>query len=384
MKLKRNSGIAVYIHIPFCLKKCNYCDFVSFSYKRDVLKDYISCLIREINISSEYLGIGGISVSTVYFGGGTPSLLEPKDLEKIICALDKNFKLEFLSEFTIEANPETVEYDKFKAFKALGVNRVSMGAQSFNDITLKLLGRIHSSERIYHAFEILRETGFENINLDLMFALPGEKLKDTLYSLNEAIQLSPEHISYYSLTIEKGTEFYAKQRTLNLPDENLEYEEYTKGMEILLKNEFLHYEISNFAKRGYESAHNIYYWKNLPYVGFGVSAYSYLRRKRFGNFTDIKKYCKTVYDKMLPVEYEEKLAGIRAKAEHIMLNLRLLSEGLDSRLYYKRFGTLPVSDFGNQINKLKKYGLIKESDNRIILTHHGVLLANQVFTEFLP
>ncbi len=332
----------------------------------------------------EVFEIGGIKVRTLYFGGGTPSLLDLDALEKILSTLSKNFNLSKLEEFTLEVNPETVEYEKFKQFKAFGINRISMGVQSFNDKTLKVLGRVHTARDVYTAFEILRRVGFENINLDLMFALPDEKLSDTMYSLQEGIRLNPEHISYYSLTIEEGTKFYENRELLNLPDEDLDYNEYVKGIELLLDNGFTHYEISNFSKIGYESKHNKQYWRNLPYLGFGVSAYSYFRRKRFGNFPEIDKYCKAVKKDASPTVYEEKLTGNRAKAEHIMLNLRLLKEGVDKSLYYKRFGTLPSSDFPEQIYKLRKCGFIEEHKDKILLTKRGMLLANDVFTEFLP
>ncbi|MCD6410321.1 radical SAM family heme chaperone HemW [bacterium] len=380
----KNSGLALYLHIPFCLKKCNYCDFVSFPYRRDRLKKYISCLASEISLSSEKLGINGCKVGAIYLGGGTPSLLQPEDLAEIIRAIKNNFDINEPCEFTMEVNPETVQYNKFKEFKDLGVNRVSLGAQSFNDKTLKILGRVHNSRQIYIAYETLRKAGFENINLDLMFALPGENLLDTEYSLREAINLRPGHISYYSLTIEKGTEFYEKRNSLKLPDDDLDYEEYSKGIEILENSGYTHYEISNFAKPGFESKHNKIYWKNLPYIGFGVSAASYLRRGRFQNTSSLYEYCDKINQNILPVSYSEHLTAKFAKAEHLILNLRLLKDGVDKNLYYIRFGTLPEFDFYETIEKLKSLHLIKVEPGKILLSRKGVFIANSVFTEFLP
>ncbi len=310
--------------------------------------------------------------------------MEPADLLKIVQTLRKYFDFSFLTEFTLEANPETVSYNKFEEFHSLGVNRISMGAQSFNDKTLKILGRVHNSRQIYKAFGALRKAEFDNINLDLMFALPGESLKETMYSLTEAIKLSPEHISYYSLTIEEDTKFYKEQDKLKLPDEDLDYKEYREGIEILEKNGFIHYEISNFAKRGFQSEHNKRYWRNLSYLGFGVSSYSYLKRERFGNTNSLGQYCRYVDEGLTPVSYREKLTDIKAKAEHIILNLRLLNEGVNRELYYIRFGTFPNFDFAKQIEKLKNFKLIKEYSDKIVLTKRGMFLANDVFTEFLP
>ncbi len=311
-------------------------------------------------------------------------MLQPEDLAEIIRAIKHNFDINEPCEFTMEVNPETVQYNKFKEFKDLGINRISLGAQSFNDKTLKILGRVHNSRQIYVAYETLRKVGFKNINLDLMFALPGENLLDTEHSLREAINLRPEHISYYSLTIEKGTEFYEKRNSLKLTDDDSDYEEYLKGIEILENSGYIHYEISNFAKPGFESKHNKIYWKNLPYIGFGISAASYLRRNRFQNTSSFKDYCDKINQNILPVSYSEHLTAKFAKAEHLILNLRLLKEGVDKNLYYTRFGTLPEFDFYETIEKLRALRLIKVEPDKILLSRKGMFIANSVFTEFLP
>ncbi len=349
------------------------------------MQKYMYCLKKEISITTEASGITGIQVSTLYFGGGTPSLAGPDVLKSVIDALRRNFDLNNSTEFTLEVNPETVSLPKFRKFKEIGINRISMGAQSFNDKTLKLLGRVHNAKQIYRAFDILRKAGFENVNLDLMFSLPGEKLKDLEYSLNEAISLNPEHISFYSLTIEEDTVFGRIKDRLDLPNQDEDFLQYKTGIELLESAGFEQYEISNFAKPGFKSAHNIRYWRNFSYIGFGVSAASFIRRVRFQNTSNFDSYCNAISkDVAPPLDYKEHLVSRRAKAEHIILNLRMVKDGVDNDLYYTRFGSLPRWDFSETIEKLKKLKLIKENKKRITLTKKGVFLANNVFTEFLP
>ena len=383
MKRKSSRGSALYIHIPYCIKKCNYCDFVSFNYTSEKLEAYIKCLINEIEIFCNSLVYDNLNISTIYFGGGTPSLLTPQELSEIIKVIRKHFETKNVVEFTIEANPETVNLSKFIEYRAIGVNRVSLGAQSFNEQTLKILGRVHNSKRIYEAFETLRNAGFKNINLDLMFSLPGETIKETVFSLKEAIKLNPEHISYYSLMIEKGTPFFQIQNTLKLPGNEEEFFEYSKGIKLLEENGYKQYEISNFARDGFFSKHNTQYWKNLPYVGFGISAASYIQRRRTKNFSNITTYCKKVKERNLPVSSAEHLTGKEAKAEHIIINLRM-TKGVDKRDYYLRFGNFVETDVGNEISNLKQQKLIKETKNYLSLTKKGMYIANVVFEKFLP
>ncbi len=377
------NSLALYIHIPYCIKKCNYCDFVSFKYAPHKLEAYVNCLLEEINIFCKNIGNNRLTVSTVYIGGGTPSLLTPEELKSITSTLNQCFDLNGVTEFTTEANPETITFEKFKEYEALGVNRISMGTQSFNDKTLKILGRVHDSSKIYKSFYILRKAGFKNINIDLMFALPNETISETIFSLKEAVKLNPEHISYYSLMIEENTPFFKMRDKLNLPDNNTEFLEYKRGMEILKKNGYEQYEISNFAKPGFRSKHNIQYWKNLPYIGFGVSAASYIARVRYKNLSNIAKYCSEIKKGNLPIDFREHLIGKEAKAEHIIMNLRM-TDGADKKLYYTRFGNFMETDFKKTIDKLKTIKLIKENKNRLALTKKGLFVANTVFMEFLP
>ncbi|RLD20979.1 MAG: coproporphyrinogen III oxidase family protein [Caldiserica bacterium] len=378
----KNRGISIYIHIPFCLKKCNYCDFVSFNFKKDEVRKYVEYLNREIFFFSKKNDLSDLPVSTVYFGGGTPSLLTVNDVESILLTVQRNFKLLSSAEITLEANPESIEAKKFKEFRTLGINRISMGAQSFNDTTLNLLGRIHDADEIYKSFASLKAAGINNINIDIMFALPGETIKDLMHSLKKAVNLDAEHISFYSLLIERGTLFYRKRKVLHFPGSDEEAEQYRMGIDFLESSGYKHYEISNFSKDNFQCKHNVTYWKNLPYLGFGVAAGSYYKRKRTRNVLKLDNYYKKLNDNTLPIGLYEHLKGKKAKGEHIMMNLRLL-EGCDKYLYYTRFGSFPVNDFVGEIEFLSLNGLIEEDERYIRLTKRGVFLANIVFEQFI-
>lgn len=382
MNRKNSTGVSVYVHIPFCLKKCNYCDFVSFSYSALELKKYLKYLKREVEIFFSSLPESKLFIKTLYIGGGTPSLMSAELLLDLVNYLSLYFDFSALVEFTIEANPETVEPEKFKEFRQIGINRVSMGAQSFNDQSLKILGRVHDSNRIYKSFEVLRKARFENINLDLMFALPGESDDNVYFSLNEAMRLSPEHISFYSLTLERGTKFFKIRNKLNIPDEVDQARHYKMGIELLEKNGYKQYEISNFAKEGFQSIHNLSYWMSLPYVGFGVSAGSFMARIRRKNVVNLKSYYDKIDSQKLPFWFSEHLMEKRQKGEYIMMCLRL-KEGCTNSLYYERFGVFPETDFRKEINDLSKTGLIKVNKKGFSLTLKGMLIANQVMQFFI-
>ncbi|MGB9694962.1 MAG: radical SAM family heme chaperone HemW [Caldisericaceae bacterium] len=345
--MNKNRGIAVYMHFPFCIRKCNYCDFTSFQYKGNS-SEYVSYLNREIEIFFNQFPQSKIPLRTLYIGGGTPSLMAPNELSAIVEKLKIFFDFSSLIEFTLEANPETVSEAKFREYRYLGVNRVSIGAQSFEDDLLKVLGRIHDAKRIYESFDILRKVGFENINIDLMFGLPNESFEEDMYSLQEAIALQPEHISYYSLTIERGTQFSKLRSSLQLPHEQTISREYKVGARILKDNGFTQYEISNFAKQNRFSEHNLVYWFGLPYVGFGLSAVTFFGRKRHKNTVNLTKYFDFIDQGRLPITFSENLKGKRQKGEFIILGLRLL-KGVSKQKYYERFGTLINSDFEVEI-----------------------------------
>lgn len=375
-------GISLYVHFPFCIKRCNYCDFASYVLDGEVKKRYLSTLKSEISLLCEKFFIEKVRVNTLYFGGGTPSLLNAEEMHSLIEHLKRYFIFPDSYEFTIEANPETVEYSKFKDYREIGVNRVSIGAQSFNEETLSLLGRIHTSKRIYEAFETLRIAGFKNINLDLMFGLPHEKIEDTLFSLKEALKLYPEHISYYSLMIERGTPLYAARKKYSFPSEEDSFKEYKYGISTLEGQGYKQYEISNFARDGFQCMHNIAYWRSSPYIGFGLSAGSFLKRVRWKNVLQIDKYFSRVANGELPWSFREKLKGRKEKGEFIIMGLRM-NEGFLVADFYERFGVLPEMDFGGELLYLKEKKLIKIDNSSIRLTRKGLYLANQVMQLFI-
>ncbi len=381
MRKESSSGLSVYLHFPFCIRKCNYCDFTSFTLTTEALK-YIAYLNREIDLFFDKYPESKMPIKTIYFGGGTPSLMSPDQLYSVLNNLHQYFDFSSLVEFTLEANPETVESVKFNEYHGLGINRLSLGAQSFNDTTLNILGRVHTAKKTYEAFEIVRKQGFNNISVDLMFGLPGESYSENMRSLLETINLLPEHISYYALTIERKTQFYKKRNQLTLPSDNTSALEYTRGINALKKGGFTQYEISNFAKAGFESKHNLTYWHGLPYLGFGLGAAGFFGRKRWKNVSNLQLYFTKIENKKLPISSVEHLKGQRQKGEYIMTNLRLL-KGVNKNGYYARFGVFPSQDFQKEINYLKEEHLLIENPLFLKLTKKGLLFANQAMQMFI-
>ena len=386
MKIKSRDlfkGIGLYIHFPFCVKKCNYCDFVSIPFDKDLAKKYFSYLKKEIEIFlNQYPSEGRFNVYTLYFGGGTPSLIEPEFLADFLSFLKNNFDLSALEEFTLEANPESITEEKFKIFKELGVDRISIGVQSFNNSTLKLLGRIHTAEDAIKKYYLLRSLGFNNINLDLIFALPNETFEQQIFSLNSAIELSPEHISYYSLMLERGTYLNKLKSKMSFPDEKTWLREYEYGRKILENNGFIHYEISNFGKDGFFSKHKLLYWQSFPYLGFGVSAGGFLGNMRYVNTKTLSLYFSKLEEGKLPYSFKKHLTIEELKSEYMFMGLRLI-DGVDAEDYFERFGSFLEEDCANSITKLEALNLIKLEKNNLKLTKKGLRFANEVFREFI-
>ncbi len=291
--------IGIYIHIPFCKQKCKYCDFVSFSDKEIYINDYIECILKELKSFSEKVELNYINgvddlvkINTIYIGGGTPSIISEKYIEKIINEIKDNFNIMKNAEITIEINPGTVNKQKLQKYLEIGINRISLGLQSTDDELLKLLGRVHKYKDFEEIYKLAREVGFKNINVDLMLGLPSQSISVLEKSLDEIISKNPEHISVYSLIVEENTQMFnlVEKGELKLPNENLEREMYWKVKHILEKNGYNHYEISNFAKKGYESKHNTNCWNQCEYIGFGVSAHSYFNNVRYSNIYNLEKY----------------------------------------------------------------------------------------------
>ena len=375
-------GIGLYIHFPFCVKKCLYCDFVSYPVRVPNFREYFSYLKKEIEIFLKRFPINStLHIETLYIGGGTPSLINGVDLKDLVNFLKGHFDFSHLSEFTVEANPESIERTRFEIFKQIGVNRVSIGAQSFNDKTLKILGRSHYGSDVEEKFYLLRDMGFDNINLDLIFALPDEDFDMQKYSLKKAISLHPEHISYYALMLERGTLLNRIRKQYKFIDEDIWVKEFEEGEEMLQENGYIHYEISNYAKKGFECRHNMKYWRSLPYLGFGVSAGGFFHNVRYVNVKHLENYYKKIDQGKLPYSFKRKLEGKALKSEYVFMGLRLL-EGIDPADYYMRFGSFFEDDFGKEVGKLQKLGLIKIKDN-IALTKKGIRFSNIVFREFI-
>jgi len=347
----------IYIHIPFCVRKCLYCDFYSVTDKA-LFSSYTDALIKEIE------SIKGTFTKTVYIGGGTPTAIG-EYLLKIIDAVNENLVLADDCEFTVEANPGTVSEEILSALKERGVNRISLGAQSFNDNELKALGRIHTAREIFESVDAIKGAGFTNFSLDLMLATPYQTMESLEYTLSCIEKINPPHVSAYSLIVEEGTPFYDME--LNLPDEDTEREMYYYASKRLSDMGLKRYEISNFSRKGYESRHNCGYWTDEEYIGLGAGAHSYYGGARYSNVSDIKTYIKGEGRKLeyTPISKEERAL------ELFMLGLRMTD------------GVLYNGEFPDRVNPLIEKGLLKKENGRIFLTDRGTDCANLVFMEFL-
>lgn len=409
-QLRMKKELELYLHIPFCMKKCKYCDFLSAPASEQTQGEYVEALLREIQFwgqcATDY------EVTTIYIGGGTPSWLQEEYMTAIMEQLKRSFLLHPKAEITIECNPGTVTERKFRAYKEAGINRLSIGLQSANEEELKLLGRVHTFEHFLKTYELARNTGFQNINVDLMSSLPGQSPKTFAHTLQQVIRLKPEHISAYSLIIEKGTPFYdtykfdaVKQRagmqTEFLPTEEEEYE-IGKLTEVVLDKAGYHrYEISNYAKPGYECRHNIGYWKRVNYLGMGLGAASLLDNIRYTNISDLYEYLeksKAIEAKnfscILQNGTEELVGGVNLHAsadvveragqmeEFMFLGFRML-EGISRDEFAKNFGVSVESVYGDVLNRLMEEELIVKRGGRIFLTDRGMDLNSYVAAQFL-
>lgn len=372
--------IGIYIHIPFCIKKCEYCDFVSYCNKKEYVPQYINALKKEIknNINKEY------KITTIYIGGGTPSSIEENYIADIIETIKLNMNEENLKDFenievTIEVNPGTVNKEKLQVYKKIGINRLSIGLQETHNELLKSIGRIHTYEEFINTYNLARKIGFNNINVDLMIALPNQTIQDIKENLEKITKLNPEHISVYSLILEEGTPFYNKynENKIKLPDEELERNMYWYVKNTLENNGYMHYEISNFSKKGFESKHNMNCWNQDEYLGFGVAAHSYNNRIRYSNTNSIEEYIKGS-NKI--IHEEQTLEDIQK--EYMLLGLRKI-EGINIQKFKNKFAQNPIFIFKEQLNKLVDEELIIVDGNEIKLTSKGLDLANIVWEEFV-
>ena len=375
--------LGIYVHIPFCTQKCSYCDFYSQKWDKESEKKFIDAVLDEIKsyyyeLNEQYI------VDTIFFGGGTPSILNPDNIKKIIDALGDIFVIDSDSEITIEANPNSLTQEKLKAYKSIGINRLSIGIQSLDDDNLKILGRIHNHKQALLSIERAREEGFENINADVMFNIPDQTFEQIERTLQLLIENKIEHISYYSLLLEEGTPLYnlEKNKKIVMPEELEERRMYYFGRELMKNNNLSQYEISNFALENYKCKHNLKYWNQEEYIGLGPSAHSFLNYKRYSNVADTYKYSLNSKSNLFNRKIEEILGYDDLKFEYIMLRLRL-NEGLNIVEFNKKFNSDFTKEYGGVISELKYNNLVVLNSNHICLTEKGMDVSNFVFEKFM-
>ena len=380
--------LGIYVHIPFCAKKCNYCDFYSLASGEDEKKNYIEALKREIKevakkVSTDY------EVYTIYFGGGTPSIIKADYIKEILDVIRTHFQLykdDFYPEITIECNPNTVDMEKLSIYREAGINRISLGLQSTDNDELKLLGRIHTYEDFLESYEMVRKSSFKNVNIDLMSAIPNQKTETYKKSLNEIIKLNPEHISSYSLIIEEGTPFFKKysedaSNFKDLPSEDEDREMYVLTSEKLGKAGYERYEISNYAKKGFYSRHNTSYWDRVPYLGFGVGASSFFENERYKNRANLKEYIEKAGTEDIREE-TTKLSLNDAMSEFMFLGLRKTA-GVSKSEFKNNFTFSVEKIFGKIIEKHIKNRLLLDDGEFLRLSDRGLDISNYVISDFL-
>ena len=379
--------LELYLHIPFCVRKCDYCDFLSMPANEELRRHYVDCLMEEIKqkaaLCREY------QVTSVFFGGGTPSILPGVQIWELMEVLRSCFQICEDAEVTVECNPGTLTRQKLIYYKMAGVNRLSIGLQSANNQELQRLGRIHTYEEFLDSFGQARAMGFKNINVDLMSALPGQKQEDWINTLNKVLAVRPEHISAYSLMVEEGTPFYERygederrrEQALYLPSEEMEREMYLSTQELMRNKGYIRYEISNYAFPGRECRHNIGYWKLTPYLGLGLGSSSFLEEVRFSNTKDLKTYLSGENFSQEDCAYV--FLDKRQRMEEFMfLGLRMM-EGISRSVFQQMFGIKLEAVYGNVLEQLQQQGLLKQQEGRVALTEAGISVSNYVLSEFL-
>ncbi len=393
----KKKELELYLHVPFCVRKCAYCDFLSAPADEKTRREYVYTLIQEIQGYKEAF-YGQYHVSSVFIGGGTPSILEADQMERIFAALHQSFQIAEDAEITIEVNPGTASEEKLLAWKKVGINRLSIGLQSTDDRELKMLGRIHTWKQFLETYRMAREQGFDNINIDLISAIPGQTVESWTRTLGQVAELNPEHISAYSLIIEEGTPFFerygesAQRMSADteqdvkalppLPDEETERTIYELTADLLAQYDYERYEISNYAKPGYACRHNLGYWDRKEYLGIGLGASSLIGSTRFHNTADYKNYIEKVQRQEGIREEIEELSKAEEAEEFMFLGLRE-TRGISIQKFQDAFGKPIAEVYGKQIEKLCQEGLLEEEGGYIRLTKHGIDVSNAVFVEFL-
>ena len=384
--------LAIYVHIPFCQRKCPYCDFNTYAGRENQYDAFVQALSRDIRRTGEALGRP--HVRTVFVGGGTPTVLDPRHLRAIFHALHDGFAILPDAEITSEANPGAVDATRFEVLRELGVNRLSLGVQSFDNAELRFLGRIHNAEEARAAFHLARRAGFENINLDFMFGLPEQSPDRWRRTLQTAIALHPEHLSLYSLTVEPGTplDAWVVRGLVSQPDSDLAADLYDMARDLLARAGFEHYEISNWARGPlsrdllprFASRHNLIYWRNEPYLGFGPGAHGWWRGERRAVIAQVKTYIRRVQAGRPYWSMEEDIDEPLEMGETVMLGLRLIRAGVARERFHDRFGVDVTDVWPEELTDLQSRGLIELTPARVRLTPRAILIANEVFAAFLP
>ena len=371
---------SVYIHIPFCATKCYYCAFNTYTFHKEQAKVYLAALRTEMELYAPEAE----PLQTVFIGGGTPSILSAKTLAQLFADIHQYFQITPDAEITIECNPGTVDGEKLSVMKDNGVNRLSFGLQAMQDDTLKQLGRIHTVDEFLESYHLAREGGFENINIDLIFALPDQTMDTWHHTLNEVITLKPEHISAYNLVMEDTTPFYEwwQAGELQLPSEDTEADMFQYTIETLTAHGYTHYEICNFASPGHYARHNLVYWNNQPCIGLGAGASGYANGVRYSNIRGIAPYVSKLSKRNKPIADTERLTGHAEKSETLMLALRK-REGISFEDYQDRFGEEIEAAFGRILKNWIDLRLLERTSTHLRLTPRGLFLANEVFVELM-
>lgn len=402
--MMNKKDLELYIHIPFCARKCAYCDFLSFPGDQQAQREYSLKLVEEIRYQSAHAQ--EYQVVSVFIGGGTPSILKAEYMAEILCCLKESFQILPDAEISMEVNPGTITAEGLARYKEAGINRISMGLQSADDQELRWLGRIHTYDDFLKSYQRVRMAGFHNVNVDLISAIPGQTLESWKNTLKKTVMLKPEHISAYSLIVEKGTPYYDRygyepaeghcggQRESaclmsmpELPDEDMEREMYYLTQEFLREQGYERYEISNYSKKGYECKHNMGYWLGTEYLGFGLGASSYFGGCRFHNSPDFKEYCDAAFDreevfqKVLRQDFE-KLTIEQKMEEYMFLGLRMI-EGVSAQEFVSRFGHNIKNVYGMILSEMEENGLMEWKDGYYRLTSRGVDISNYVMSRFL-
>ncbi len=374
--------LGLYIHIPFCVTKCKYCDFNSFKIDLNEKIKYLNYLGEEMKLYKEE--IKNREIDSVFVGGGTPSILNENEINILFEKIKENFNIKSNAEITMECNPGTLTLNKLKVMKKSGVNRLSIGLQAVQNHHLKYIGRIHTFEEFEKNYHDAKQMGFDNINIDLMYALPNQSREDWMESLEKVVKLNPTHISAYSLILEENTELFKmyERDEFNLLDENTDIEMYEYTINYLKSHGYNQYEISNYAKDNFECKHNVLYWKCEEYVGIGASASGYFNGIRYNNICELDNYEKMILEGEKPIEWEEKLSIKDEIEESIFLGLRM-NEGIQISDFKEKYNFDFEKEYKNEIEKLSKMELIEIDNNLMKLTQKGREISNSVFVEFI-